>query len=351
MRIDEKLYRETGSRDTPLEGKQMWQRMDCPFCGHKRAVISYGANWFQCWACGEKRSGYTDDPDSLAIARYGRQIDKAAWKVRVDFGEWLEHWPEEDIICVARELVFNYAEGEKGTGKDAGMLAIWETDYNIDDEPWRVEGKVQSVLDRDMIDWARGIKRWEEHNRNDVAGDVGLEGKYDSDTDERDWRTKLHEGDFSDYKTPDTRPFIPTGGGVGRRLRNKQASLAVRFGIKYSYFHSKEPPGTDLLNEFKPGSLKRCDLMRNGVGPIAGHCRWCDKSLGRPATCPKEDTDILRDEHDWMHEWFPILAATTIDNYTLAEVAEMRGMSVRTVERRLQTEKLKLERQKDLLLV
>ena len=77
MRIDERLYRETGSLDTPIEGKKLWQRMDCPFCGHKRAVISYGANWFQCWACGEKRSGYTDDPDALAIARYSRQIEIA----------------------------------------------------------------------------------------------------------------------------------------------------------------------------------------------------------------------------------------------------------------------------------
>ena len=90
--------------------------------------------------------------------------------------------------------------------------------------------------------------------------------------------------------------------------------------------------------------------MRNGLGPIAGHCRWCDKSLGRPATCPKEDTDITREEHDWIHEWFPVLAAIEVDGYTLAEVAEMRGMSVSTVRRRLETQKIKLERQKELLL-
>lgn len=30
---------------------------------------------------------------------------------------------------------------------------------------------------------------------------------------------------------------------------------------------------------FRLGELQRCELMRNGVGPILGHCRWCDKAI------------------------------------------------------------------------
>lgn len=42
------------------------------------------------------------------------------------------------------------------------------------------------------------------------------------------------------------------------------------------------PKGVDFTD--RPvdfGELKRCSLLRNGIGPISGHCKWCNKALGR----------------------------------------------------------------------
>jgi hypothetical protein len=35
----------------------------------------------------------------------------------------------------------------------------------------------------------------------------------------------------------------------------------------------------NLDGPFDLGELQRCDLQRNGVGPILGHCKWCDKAI------------------------------------------------------------------------
>jgi hypothetical protein len=168
MRIDRKIYQETGTSNVPLESKRkLWQRLDCPYCGHERAVINYSANWFQCWACGAKRSGYDDE--ALAVVRFGVQIDRAVRTVKDRFGNWL-NGDEDDIANVARWHVWNYSEGEPGGKDDAGRLAEWETECNAEDEPWRLGAKVQTVLDRDLMNWASGQKRWKEHNQ--LSGDM-----------------------------------------------------------------------------------------------------------------------------------------------------------------------------------
>jgi hypothetical protein len=154
MRIDRKIYQETGTSDVPLESKRkLWQRLDCPYCGHERAVINYSANWFQCWACGAKRSGYDDE--ALAVVRFGVQIDRAVRTVKDRFGNWL-NGDEDDIANVARWHVWNYSEGEPGGKVGAGRLAEWETECNAEDEPWRLGAKVQTVLDRDLMNWPQG---------------------------------------------------------------------------------------------------------------------------------------------------------------------------------------------------
>jgi hypothetical protein len=33
----------------------------------------------------------------------------------------------------------------------------------------------------------------------------------------------------------------------------------------------------NLDGPFDLGDLKRCELQRNGLGPFAGHCKWCDR--------------------------------------------------------------------------
>jgi ribosomal protein L37AE/L43A len=314
MRIDEKLYRETSSHDIPLENKrETWQRLDCPYCGHKRAVINYGANWFQCWACGVKRSGYTEDSESLAIVRFARQIEKAVKKVKGSFGAWL-NGSEDEIANVAAYRVWNYSAGELGEKYDAGKLPEWEAECNAEEEPWRLEAKVQSVLDRDMMDWARGQKRWKEHNQS-VGSMLG------DDTDQASAVTGL------------------VTEGLGYRLREREANIAVKYGIKYTHFCSKEPPGTKLTGPMNYGPLRRCDLMRNGVGPIAGHCPWCNKRLGLPTTCPPEAIDLYHDDDYDLRRRYPYLVATTIDGLPIAEIAEQQGISATTVNRRLAREK------------
>lgn len=341
MRIDEKLFRETGCADIPLENKRKpWQRFDCPFCGHERAVINYAANWFQCWACGEKRSGYTSDEASLAVVRYSRQIDRAVAKVKKAFGGWLANVEDDEIIGKARWLVWNYAEGEKGTGNDAGMLYLWKLDCNADEEPWRVEGKLQSVLDRDLTNWADGFRRWEEKHRDEVS--VGTLSPVDSSASEHG-----SEGDGNEWNgESDNRPFIATGAGPGKHLRSREAEQVIKYGVKAKYFCSREPKGTDFYNPYDSGRLRRCELMRNGLGPVQGHCRWCDKALGIPAECPRGDVNLMGDEHDYLHEWFPFLAAIRLDGYTVAALAKERGISVRTVNRRLEQEKHALDQRK-----
>lgn len=44
-------------------------------------------------------------------------------------------------------------------------------------------------------------------------------------------------------------------------------------------FGSKPPKGTELTGPFELGEIKRCDALRNGLGPYPGHCRWCDLSI------------------------------------------------------------------------
>jgi hypothetical protein len=51
--------------------------------------MNYDANWFQCWACGVKRSGHTEDGKYLAVVRFAWQIDTAVKKVKAGSADGL----------------------------------------------------------------------------------------------------------------------------------------------------------------------------------------------------------------------------------------------------------------------
>jgi hypothetical protein len=164
-------------------------------------------------------------------------------KVKGSYGKWVE---KDVALNQAYWLVFNYAAG-KEEKNDGGMLDQWEADF--DGEPWRLDGKVQSVLDRDLMNWGESEKTWKE--KTHASGDM------------------LGDGEW-------TSPPIPgpdvLGGGPGLRLRQKRARLTMDVG------------GTcfakpNLDGPFDLGALKRCELQRNGGGPFAGHCKWCDRKI------------------------------------------------------------------------
>ncbi len=47
------------------------------------------------------------------------------------------------------------------------------------------------------------------------------------------------------------------------------------------HFEGGIPKGTHLDGAYNSGKLKRCELQRNGLGPIKGHCEWCDMLLAK----------------------------------------------------------------------
>lgn len=331
-KIDAKLLAETGNYVDPPNGK-LWQRTACPFCGHARAVVNYDSDWFQCWSCGEKRSGYAEDQGSLAVVRYHRQIARAATKTKDKFGDWLNHMDQDDVENAARWFVWNYSEGEQGSGHDAGMLDTWETRYNAEKEPWRMDSLIQHVLDKDMLNWAEKVKGWKDAHKSNkdgygqtvslVVGSVGaVLGDATHGTDQGD-------------KGQSVRGMVTEG--IGYQLRKKRATNAMKYGRTDVYYRSEEPPGTRVAGKMNYGPLKRCELTRNGAGPIAGHCAWCDKSLGLPAKAPKTSTDVHQ-EHSDARKRFPYLTAKWVDEYTEAEIAKAFNVSVRTVKRKLHRE-------------
>ena len=135
------------------------------------------------------------------------------------------------------------------------MLDKWEADF--DGEPWRLDGKVQSVLDRDLMNWAR--------------------------ESEKTWKEKTHaSGDMmgSEYDDKDGNPLagdaiLPDDMVSGQRGAARTRLIMDNGGTCFA------TPNLD--GPFSLGELKRCELQRNGAGPRAGHCKWCDRALGDSA--------------------------------------------------------------------
>jgi hypothetical protein len=67
------------------------------------------------------------------------------------------------------------------------------------------------------------------------------------------------------------------GAGPGLRLRQKRAK-AIMDTVGACFVKP------NLDGPFDFGDLKRCELQRNGLGPFAGHCKWCDRQIGVRAT-------------------------------------------------------------------
>jgi hypothetical protein len=231
----------------PRDPKNPWVRLDCPACKGDRAALNHGAGWFKCYRCKLDISARKlADPDAWAIERFRLQIERAVSKVKGSYGKWVE---KDVALNQAYWLVYNYATGKEAKN-DGGMLDKWEADF--DGEPWRLDGKVQCVLDRDLMNWAESEKAWKEktHASGDMCGDGD-------------------DGDDEIIAVPG--PDV-LGRGPGLRLRQKRARLTMDVG------------GTcfakpNLDGPFDLGDLKRCELQRNGGGPFAGHCKWCDRKI------------------------------------------------------------------------
>jgi hypothetical protein len=241
MDIAERLRAE-GAADIPPKGRaNQWLRLACPFCGADRAALNYDAGWFKCYHCKRDVSAEPiPDPDAWAIYRFQPQIKRAVSKVKKAYGKWIER---DLALNFARWFVYNYDAG-KESKNDGGRLADWEADY--DGAPWRLDGKVQSVLDRDLMNWAESEKTWKE--KTHAAGDM------------------LNDDDSEPAP-------IPKDGGLGYRLRARRARIAMNTG---GMCFAKP----NLDGPFDLGALKRCELQRNGLGPVAGHCKWCNRALG-----------------------------------------------------------------------
>ena len=130
----------------------------------------------------------------------------------------------------------------------AAGLTIGRLDF--DGMPWRVDGKVQCVLDRDLMDWARHEKAWKE--KTHAAGDM------------------FNDDDSDQAPIPSAEEL---GEGPGYKLRASRARIAMdTAGVCFAR--------PNLDGPFNLGDLKRCELMRNGVGPEPGHCVYCDRAIG-----------------------------------------------------------------------
>lgn len=256
MNIVEKLEQELDGRVDipPADPKKIWLRFPCPFCGGNRAAVSHQLEWFTCYRCQREITVYSGNPGELVVNRFARQIARAVRRVKYAYGRWVE---SDQLESTARWFVFNYATGKEKIN-DGGMLADWEADF--EGEPWRLDGKVQTALDRDLMNWAESEKRWKEKTRS--AGDFS--------------------GDRADSHA-DTRS-VSKGGTMRVRRRGRQ------------YFRSSIPKGARLDRVYDPprrdgrnmtpvnlGKLQRCELMRDGLGPIPGHCRWCNRAIADEA--------------------------------------------------------------------
>jgi hypothetical protein len=315
MDIDERLAREAGITDAipirQLKGCGRWKRLDCPFCGHERATINHDVNWFQCFACEKTLSGYEGSSDDLAVNRFSVQISQAAAGVMREFGGWLKGQREE-VIAQARYYVTNYAVGKPGDPFDAGRLPEWVEKCNGIEEPWCLDAMVRKALFEDLMNWAKKRANWEKANRV--------------------------------MENPEEAIEEPDGGFASRRAANKFRNDAIRRGQRPNYYRSEVPKGTNLgSRRVKYGSLERCDLRRNGLGPYPGHCIWCDKALGRPAEAPPESIDLYREDYDELRRTYPVSAAME-DGYQQSEIAAWMGISVAAVKRRANEEKQRAER-------
>jgi len=183
------------------------------------------------------------DPEAWMIERFRLQIERAASKVKGSYGKWVE---KKEALNQAYWLVYNYAAGKEAKN-DGGMLERWDADF--DGEPWRLDGKVQCVLDRDLMNWGESEKTWKE--KTHASGDM------------------LNDGDSEPPPIPSPEVL---GEGPGLKLRQRRARVVMDTG------------GTcfakpNLDGPFDLGALKRCELQRNGLGPFAGHCKWCDRKI------------------------------------------------------------------------
>jgi hypothetical protein len=268
MDIDERLAREAGvTMDSiparQLKGQAQWRRLDCPFCGHKRAVINFEANWFECFACERRLSGYSDDPDDLAVNRFAEVIEIAASRVIKDFGEWLSG-ERDDALAWARYYIVNYSIGKEGDPFDAGRLAQWTAEYNGAEEPWRLDAMVQKVLVQDLTNWAEKLKRWKEANRV-TAVDPG-----------------------------NANPAKPEEFGPDRRALNKRVNDSVRQGTRPPYFGSAEPAGTDLSLSRKRYPVCRAIADGYTLAEIAEHNKVSVSTVQRWAEAERDRARSLR---------------------------------------------------------
>jgi hypothetical protein len=231
--------------------------------------------------------------------------------VKYAYGKWVD---EQDLENKARWFVYNYHAG-KDARNDGERLAEWEAQYT--DEPWRLDAKLQSVLDRDLMNWAKTEKTWK----------MKTHAVADMDRD----RDAIRED--RPNKDDPVRP-MDTGSAKPRRSR------------RGTYRNSEPPSGPgvtcDLSNRpVNLGELQRCELTRNGLGPVPGHCMYCDRALGIKVQHGEAAAEAA--VPDQLQASFPYLYASVVELLSLAEIADEMGVSVATVKRRIADDKKKAQ--------
>src|SRR6266446_10688018 len=108
--------------DLPEDDGRKWLRLPCPFCGKKRAAISYEIGLFKCFHddCGVKL--WRSRHDAETITRFHFQIEQAARNTKAKWGKWIE-W--HDLNQQARQLVIEYDR--------SGKIEDWEADLSGDE--------------------------------------------------------------------------------------------------------------------------------------------------------------------------------------------------------------------------
>ena len=145
------------SLEDPDTGKT-WERIDCPYCHKRRAVISTDADWFNCWTCGEQRSiggnGLFDRFRRVIwiMPEYLRSEGFAS-AYKAHLAELKQSgWQGSELTSQAWLFVLGYTNGKEGWPNDSGKLAEWAESVDYDDN--LIDSYVITALKNDMHDWA-----------------------------------------------------------------------------------------------------------------------------------------------------------------------------------------------------
>jgi hypothetical protein len=191
-----------------------------------------------------------NDKDLLKLLyQFDDQINRQVRKVARKFGAWITR---EELYSKAKELLWNYAYRPTGGPNDAGMLYEWES--ILFDQPDLLYAYVARALYGDLMNWAESVKNWKQETR---AHETTLSPLPEVNA-ESGW---LDESPILDYVA---HRHSHTEDGV---MPDAMSQATYR---AYLRVEQGEP--------MKWG-LDGCELIRNGLGPVARHCERCERHL------------------------------------------------------------------------